>query len=92
MEIKKRFHQLKLDWLTGASQEPVHGFVCALIKVLQLPHHQHSVKSYADLIELSQMISCYMLDILATKSNENPGNLSFRILVQSISILLILLF
>jgi hypothetical protein len=91
-EIKKRFHQLKLDWLTGASQEPVHGFVCALIKVLQLPHHQHSVKSYADLIELSQMISCYMLDILATKSNENPGNLSFRILVQSISILLILLF
>lgn len=78
-EIQKRFHQLKLDWMSGAAQQPVHGFVGALVKVLQLPHHSHSVTSYTSLIELSQTISCYMLNMLASKSTGSPGNVLLEI-------------
>lgn len=77
-EIRKRFHQLKLDWMAGASRQPIHGFVGALVKVLQLPrHHQQSITTRTDLIELSQTISCYMLDTLATRSTASPGKLFF---------------
>lgn len=73
-EIHKRFHQLKLDWMSGASQQPVHGFIGALVKFLQLPHRSHSVASYTDLIDLSKTISNYMLDTLAKRSTGSPGN------------------
>lgn len=72
-QIRCRFNRLKLDWLTGAAQEPIHGFVGALAKVLQLPHHRSWVSAHKDLIALSQTISCYMLDTLAIKSTAGSG-------------------
>lgn len=71
-EIQKRFHQLKLDWMSGASERPVHGFIGALVKFLQLPHPSRSMTSYAALIDLSKTISSYMLDTLASKSTGSP--------------------
>ena len=71
--IRKRFQQLKIDWMSGASETPIHGFVGALTKVLQLPNHQGDVASYTALIELSQTISCYMLDSLGLKSTGSSG-------------------
>lgn len=75
--IRKRFQKLKLDWMTGASREPIHGYVGALAKVLQVPHNQQLTTSYSDLIELSQTISCFMLDSLGLKSTGNKGKYVF---------------
>lgn len=73
-EIQYRFDRLKMDWMAGAAREPIHGFIGALAKVLQLPQHQIWVSSHRELIKLSQTISCYMLDTLASRSSGSPGN------------------
>lgn len=90
-EIRKRFDNLKLDWMTGAAREPIHGFIGALAKVLQLPHQQQSVRSYKELIELSQTISGYMLDTLATRSSGSPGNDVFLFGSKGVQLLVICL-
>ncbi|XP_057375048.1 uncharacterized protein LOC130696001 [Daphnia carinata] len=69
-EIYKRFHQLKLDWT--ASGQAVHGFIGALAKVLQVTNHQNLIVPYTELMALTDMVSCYVLDILSSKSIGSP--------------------
>ena len=71
-EIQSRFEKLQADWLTGASQSPVHGFIGALTKVLQLNSHVQ-LDTYQHLIELCQVVSNYMLVTLSNKSSVDPG-------------------
>lgn len=65
-DIYKRFHQLKLDWM--ASGQAVHGFIGALAKVLHVTNHQNLTVSYTELIALTEMVICSVLDILSSKS------------------------
>lgn len=87
-EIKSRFQELKLDWMTGASSAPVHGFIGALNKTLQLPDHQDLNIPYRDMIRIAQAISSYMLDTLSSKSTASQGSISYQLQIFRILSLL----
>lgn len=80
-EIQARFDKLDSDWLTVASQSPIHGFIGVLSKVLQMESQVHP-ESYQPIIELCQVISNYMLITLSRKSSCDPGHSSSQYTLQ----------
>ena len=71
--IQERFQRLQLNWMIAAERAPIHGFLGALVQILQVPQSRADfVKFYPRIIQLACTISNYMLETLASQSS-SPG-------------------